>query len=443
MSVSEKRVIKGFLDVITHISSASSKKAIEATTQWTETVNKLSADLRTEFQKTISSTEVSIKELRATKMNISDKDELNKQIEVFKEQIVKSFKTNISNLTETNKNALAYLSNKLETMMSENDFSKIANDVEARLDTKMTRRLQEIEEENQKSIDATSEKFDGLSKAVVTSVTSLIHKTISPTNIQNLIASLPENEISRKSAANLAQVSVQQAEQSLSNFDAIKQSIANLTSELVELKQSNQQTKAVVDTMRSQILPGVANPSEFDHQIAVKRMEEMERNVSVIHNNIKMIETMVKVRTSENSSVQNSNNKRARIDIDGNSVNHDQYMTAIADVEAKHQKLVDFIVQCKDTILDDAFHNRLETVVAKMEQVLLNHERFIHFLVDPFAASRNETVSIATDTVPEGTLSPAMIDAISKLVKTTAEELALPLENKIKLLEEKLQAKSS
>lgn len=71
-----------------------------------------------------------------------------------------------------------------------------------------------------------------------------------------------------------------------------------------------------------------------------------------------------------------------------------------------------------------------------------NHERFIHFLVDPFAASRNETVSIATNAVPEGTLSPAMIDAISKLVKKTAEEVALPLEQKIKLLEEKLQAKS-
>lgn len=62
--------------------------------------------------------------------------------------------------------------------------------------------------------------------------------------------------------------------------------------------------------------------------------------------------------------------------------------------------------------------------------------------MDPFAASRNENISIANHAISEGTLSPAMIDAISKLVKKTAEEVSLPLEKKIKLLEEKLQAKS-
>ncbi|GAA5802427.1 hypothetical protein HPULCUR_007892 [Helicostylum pulchrum] len=440
--ISEKQVIKGFLEVITHISSTSSKKAIESTTKWTEMLSGFNTTLRTEIQKTFSSTEESIKQLRDTKMDVSEKEELDKQIEAYKELITKSYKANSIALSESTNTAMSYLSRKVETMINENNPNKVAQEVEAIMDEKIKEQLRELKEENQLALDATSEKFDGLSRAVVTSVTSLIHNTISPTNIQSLIASLPEFELLKNGSTNLAQVSDHQAEQSVPSFDAIKESIASLTSELVELKQSNQQTKAVVDTMRSQILPKAANPSEFDHQIAVKRMEEMERNVSVIHNNIKMIETIVKVKASEYDDGQNGSNKRARVDTDGNSVNHDQYMTAIAEVESKHQKLLDFIVQCKDTVLDDEFSSRLEAVVAKIEQVLLNHERFIHFLVDPFAASRNEKVSIATDAVPEGTLSPAMIDAISKLVKKTAEEVSLPLEKKIKLLEEKLQAKS-
>lgn len=370
MAVSEEQVIKGFLEVITHISSASSKQAIEATKKWSETLEAFVTSLREEIQSKLSSAEGSIKELRDTKMDVSEKDELKEQIEVFKEQILKSFKENLVNLSDSSQNALSFLTAKVETMLSKTDPNKVAKEVEAVLNEKIKLQMQAIKDDQKKALDSTSEKIDGLSKSIVSSVTGLIHKTISPTNIQSLIASLPEYEVLRNGNANVAQISGPQAGQSLPNFDAIKQSIASLTNELVELKQSSQQTKAVVDTMRSQILPKVTYPSEFDHQVAVKRMEEMERNVSVIHNNIKMIETIVKVKASE-SGDSGISNKRARIDIDGNSVNHDQYMDAIANVELKHQKLLDFIVQSRDTVLDEEFQSRLEAVVTKIEQVLL------------------------------------------------------------------------
>lgn len=373
MAVSEEQVIKGFLEVIKQISTASSKQVMDSAKKWSDTLRKFTENLSADFRSQLSSAEGEIKELRDTKMDASEKEELKQQIEAFKDQMLKSFKENVANLANSNQNAFNFLTAKLETMLSKTDPDTVAKEVEAALDEKIQAQMQEMREENKRAIDSNREKFDGLSKSVVSSVTGLIHNTISPANIQGLIATLPEYEaLKNGNNANVAQVSDPQR-QSIPNFDAIKESIASLTYELVELKQSSQQTKAVVDTMRSQILPRVTNPAEFDHQVAVKRMEEMERNVTVIHNNIKMIETIVKVKAAESgdSSNINSSNKRARIDIDGNSINHDQYMAAIAEVELKHQKLVDFIVQCRDTVLDEEFQNRLEAVVAKIEQVLL------------------------------------------------------------------------
>lgn len=73
-----------------------------------------------------------------------------------------------------------------------------------------------------------------------------------------------------------------------------------------------------------------------------------------------------------------------------------------------------------------------------------NHEKFISFLVDPFTTTKNfQQTSISKEVVPEGTLNPAMIDAISQLVKRTAEEISVPLQKKIKLLEDKLEARQS
>ena len=66
-------------------------------------------------------------------------------------------------------------------------------------------------------------------------------------------------------------------------------------------------------------------------------------------------------------------------------------------------------------------------------------------MIDPFTTTKTlQNATIDTENVvPEDTLSPAMIDAISQLVKQTAEQVALPLEKKIKLLEDKLSARST
>jgi hypothetical protein len=71
-----------------------------------------------------------------------------------------------------------------------------------------------------------------------------------------------------------------------------------------------------------------------------------------------------------------------------------------------------------------------------------NHERFISFLIDPFTTTSKHISIPSAPAEAAATLNPAMIDAIQQLVKSQAEEIALPLHKKIKLLEEKLEARS-
>lgn len=74
-----------------------------------------------------------------------------------------------------------------------------------------------------------------------------------------------------------------------------------------------------------------------------------------------------------------------------------------------------------------------------------NHQTFIAFLTDPFTTSKTiktkESASIPQSTSPQPSLHPAMLDAITLLVKQTAEEYSLPLKEKIRALEDKLNAR--
>jgi hypothetical protein len=68
-------------------------------------------------------------------------------------------------------------------------------------------------------------------------------------------------------------------------------------------------------------------------------------------------------------------------------------------------------------------------------------------LVDPFTTSQTiksrELPSIPQQSSEQNSsvLNPAMLDSITLLVKQTADEISLPLKEKIRALEEKLNAR--
>ncbi|KAI9364756.1 hypothetical protein BD770DRAFT_406763 [Pilaira anomala] len=448
MSTSEKQVIDGFLKVIAHVASKSSKSAVDIANQWNEKFGKFTVSFTSELKSGLDKTERVIQELRANKLDASCKEELNQKMTHLQETIIHKYRSFLEEFSKEATTMIGESTKKVDDFISTYDSEVIHKKIKETMDRKMKEQLEKIDT-NKKETQALRQEFEGQVKGLLQQVTQLMQTNFGPEAIGQFIGQMPEYQVVKEAAEKIQSAP---PTESLPNVEAIKKSITNLTSELTEVKQNYQETKVILDTLRTQGLGLSVEPREFNQDVALQRMEHIEKEVQVIYNHIQFIETTIKVKASQLEEREdqrstdgsgNSNNKRARIDLDGNSVNHDQCAVAISHLQAQHQKLLDFILQSKDTVLDESFQQRLEAVVFKIEQVLMNHERFIHFLIDPFAASKADKVSISTAPVPEGTLSPAMIDAIRKLIQKKSEEVAVPLERRIKLLEEKLQARSS
>lgn len=378
MSESEKQVIKGFMEVITHVSKTTSSRGEEVTAKFTGVLKSFSDSLRKEFTAHMTKNETAITELQNTKMNRSEKEAITQHINEFKASMTEVQKNSIQKMAVDSAGLFRTITDKIGLLCKQFDPAKVAATVEEqvmkRMDEKLKQELQELHDETQKAINTTNEKVGAIPATITNAVKKLINDNISPANMQKLILALPEFQALKNVGVHVS-ASTEIDPQNLPNFEAIKESIARLTAELVELKQSSNQTRTIVDTIRTQSVGSTnTNLEEFDHIVAVKRMEEMEREVSVIHNNIKMIETLVNVKSkTEDDQQVTSGNKRARTEAISISPESDnsEILSLLNEVENKHQKLLDFILQCKDTVLDDSFPSRLEAAMVKIEQVLM------------------------------------------------------------------------
>jgi hypothetical protein len=202
-----------------------------------------------------------------------------------------------------------------------------------------------------------------------------ISDQVSPTQLQSIITSLPEFQALKQMRETLPA-----STETVPKFDDIKSVVMNLSSELVDLKQRTNHTRSIVDVLRTQGLPtNESSAIEFDQSAALKHMEQMERDVSMIYNSIKMIEAVVSVKSKGVEDAANAEltpRKRPRVEDtvtrapDG-EISNNAILAKLNDIETKHQKLIDFIFQCKDTVLDDMFPTRLEAAMKKIERILL------------------------------------------------------------------------
>ncbi|KAI8885835.1 hypothetical protein K501DRAFT_331691 [Backusella circina FSU 941] len=198
-------------------------------------------------------------------------------------------------------------------------------------------------------------------------------------------------------------------------------------------------------------------PSQGDNnnqaRLVTKHMEEVERHITVMYHNIKMVENFINFKVNNIAGGLNKGSrKRARLengemDVDANE--DEDISVRLAALEDKHQQMIDFVVQFRDNVLDPVFPSRMEAALSKIEQVLLNHETFLSFLIDPFSTQQNlqkalpssESSNNSNNNNNNSVLDPSLIQAITELVRKTNDEVALPLENKIRELEQKLSAR--
>lgn len=361
--------------MITDVSKSTQSIGEEVMTRCSEAVKSFAETMRLEINTASARTETALGKLASSKMDKSELDEIRKHMEDYKETIVEIQK---SNMTKMHADSTALFKTISEKISQQCDLTQITATVEQRvfskLDDQLKGKLEAIHSENQKAINATNEKVGSIPGTITNAVKKLISDNISPTNMQRLIQGLPEYQAMKNAGSSLVKSPTEVDPQHLPTLGAIRESVVRLTSDLVELKESAGQTRSIVDVMRTQrVGPINVEPEKFDYLVAMKRMEDMEREVTVIHNNVKMMETLINFKSKTIEDQQPVvGNKRARIEGASSAENvNTEIIDMMNDLELKHQKLVDFILQCKDNVLDDMFTSRLEAAMKKIEQVLV------------------------------------------------------------------------
>lgn len=375
-------MITGFTNVITELSRGTQTIGEDVVTRCTAALQAFNETIRQEFSATAQRTESALKELRETKMNVSECDQIKQNMLDFQAHITKTHSRNVEEMRLDSATLFTTITEKIGLLCRQFDPTKVAATVEEevfeKLDKKLQEQLKELRQGTERAIHATNEKVGNIPGTITNAVKQLISDNISPGNMQRLIQGLPEYQAMKEAGAQLATSSSSTDlldPQHLPNFEAIKDSLARLTHDLVEIKQSTQQLRNTVDLMRAQRVGTLQTiePEKFDAMVAVKRMEEMERDIQVIHNSIKMMETLVTVKSKSVTDEQQLvvGHKRARIEGMSSDNANTEILAMLNEVESKHQKLLDFILQCKDTVLDDLFPSRLEAAMVKIEQVLM------------------------------------------------------------------------
>ncbi|KAI7905079.1 uncharacterized protein BX663DRAFT_549927 [Cokeromyces recurvatus] len=451
MRKAENYIISSCQQICDNVLEASKKNALTISNMTQSFLETFSKSVYEKIDNKISSTQKIIEIIQKEKMDVAEKENMLQSLEAFKTQLKDVQKNTLRSmgtmLTSRFKELSDTFDKKREELNAERLKNEVQNKIMSILDDKFKKFLEEAKKQNEM---ASAKESDILvPDQVLQIVKKEIMEQVGPTNLQKIITSLPEYQALKEMQQELT---FSEGKQSIpADLEAVKQRIQELTSEIIDLKQVFNSTRVILDTFKNQNVssthndPNITALTSFDQTAALKRMEDVLKEISLIHNNIKMIETVVSVKAKaveDNHHLQPR--KRQRIDDiteDTDETSNAAILARLVDIETKHQKLLDFILQRKDTVLDDMFPTRLEAAMKKIEKVLLNHETFISYLIDPFTTSKKlQMTSIPTNTnLESSTLNPALLDAISQLIKQKAEEIALPLHQKIKSLEEKLE----
>ncbi|KAI8349942.1 hypothetical protein EDC96DRAFT_519864 [Choanephora cucurbitarum] len=464
MKLAERLVIDGFQDVISKVQKDTDEKVKDLSSAITKALERFGKSITDRLNKKLNETERELESIKETKVNVSDKEEVLEKIESFKKSVIetqeKTYNRLYHEMTYQFREATKQSEKALQQLNYDTVSESVQSKVMAKLDAKLKESLEHVKKENAQLIEQQQQSSTQLSAKITDTVSLLVERQLTPDQIKATITSSPEYQslLSMRDSLKQNPIALQQKPMegmaTAAEVKALMDSVARLSEELVELKQRTDSTRTVVDALKSS---STEQPKDVDYKAAVKHMEEMERQVTIIHGHIKMMETAVEAKSKlvEETADQlqppsdadtSSSRKRPRLDSEADNQADDTatLLNRLTELENKHQKLLDFILQCKDTVLDDMFPTRLQAAMKKIEQVLVNHETFIAYLIDPFATSQRVQQKTNIDFNQEtSTLTPAMLDAITQLVKKTAQDVSAPLQKRIKQLEEKLESQSA
>ncbi|KAI8641293.1 hypothetical protein BD408DRAFT_389254 [Parasitella parasitica] len=451
MRTAEAQVNKGFQDILQFIMDKAGKDVATVKTSMAGTLSQFSNSLLKGFEQKIQDIKQHLLDIDALKMDRSEKNDIQATIDAFKTHIIDLQKTQLESvkmITEKQFAALsAHFSKRLEAVNSETITKQVQQQVMENIDSKFKQQIQTLEEANKEI--ATKGDSANISDTIAQSVKDQVKAHLTPDSLKTIISTLPEYQALQSFHPEQMPVS-----------ETIRKIITDLQQEVNDLKTQSHSTRALVNSLVDRNVSLTDKEAiHAQHLAALTHIEEMQKNIQLMHNNMKMMETVMSVQAKrmEDSAASSSelivSRKRARTDDDVDMVDqkeehsNERVLARVVEMEKRHQKLLDFILQFKDTVLDETFPDRLSGAFKKFQDIMLNHQTFIAYLVDPFSTSKTlrsrESASIPKQPSEQDipVLNPAMLDAITLLVKQTAEEISSPLKEKIKALEDKLNAR--
>ncbi|KAI9276389.1 hypothetical protein BY458DRAFT_505748 [Sporodiniella umbellata] len=403
----------------------------------TTALSDFTSSILTATEARINSTNEIIKTLKEEKMSQAEGEAIRTSLEQFKKQVVDFQSKNMETISANNEKLFKDVVERMKKMLDQFEqteiVSKTTTMVSQQLDEKITQQLERLNQQTTQVNSLSPEQIEELVKKEV-------NARLGPAQLQAIISNLPDIKYIVDYCKKLPPLPA--LGEVLPDLATMKETSATLSKEVAALKKNVEETQSIMESMKSQ---GISANNQASSDLGVldeglSKIQAIEREIALMHNNVKMIETAVnsKINTFESNSL--SSRKRARSDDDSDDID-ESIKARLDDIESKHQKLLDFILQCKDNVLDDMFPTRLEAAMKKIERTLINHETFIAFIVDPFSTKKKRDEIPMKNIIDDKYLNPGMIDCIQQLIKKSTDEATAPLHEQIKQLQEQLNKK--
>ncbi|KAG1146676.1 hypothetical protein G6F37_004549 [Rhizopus arrhizus] len=421
----EDLALKQFIEIINILSEYTEK----IRTNIKEAVAQHCKATYEEAQNKISSVTKATLSLEEGKMDISAGEAIHTSLEQFKGQMVESQTKNMRQIAANNERSFQEIVREMRGRLDrvrENDaiVRSAVQLIEKEFDTKLNEAVRKNLVEEQKEGNIVSEKILEIIRNEI--------DRLGPAHLQSNLAHIPEI----KQFVEFSNLLLSSSEpMTLPLLISIRDTMSSMSQEMLALRQQLEETQSIVGSMRCS---HIYNNAQIDEAATAANMQSIQYRMAVLFNNVKMIETTLNAKCDWTQQIEAlSSKKRVRMNDDSN-LKSDDITERIEEVERKHQKLLDCIIQYKENVLDDMFPTRLEAAMKKIERILTNHEAFITFIIDPISTKRKVEKVIEE----EQYLDPAMIDCIEHLIKKSTSEAAAPLHAQIKSLQEQLSKRS-
>lgn len=364
-------MVMGFQDIMQCL-MGHCQDSLKTTQEFMRTaLGKFGTSLTGGFETSITDIRRHLIEVDNNKMDASEKAGILATIDAFKKHIVELQKNQIAAIKTVTEQQYTQISGHIDQRLKNVNAEALTAQVQKRvvdnLDGKFRQHLQELDKA-QKALPSLQENNGQVSEKIVQTVRDEVKNYLTPETLKSIISALPEYKALQSLQPEAAPLP-----------DAIKKIMVDLQQEVGDLKAKSFSTRALVNSLVDRNLTST-EAMQARQTAAIMHIEEMEKNIKLMHNNISMMETVISVQLDKmvkHNAEASTPRKRPRVDDDLDMVDQQdensnrEVLRRIAEVESAHQKLLDFILQWKDTVLDDSFPEKLSNAFKKIEEVLL------------------------------------------------------------------------